>query len=305
MTHSDPDRVLSLPDLWRPRPARLFIDVQHGLCNRMRAMASAASVAAQTDRELVVIWCRDDHCDGDMADLFDYGGAVIEDRAEADLCRALCAQVYNYMEIEPDAQFEEPILPDPAAFAGADVYIRSAYILTGPQRHLATEQQFLHALRPAHAVRDLIHSVPRHSQVACHVRISTGAGYEHLSYEGAHNWPAARHDELTHWRRQSQPDRFMARLDQLIDAGRADSVFLAADLPETYESFAQRYGARLVTLPRPVFDRSAVQLQYALADLMLLTTPDLFLASSWSSFSDVAQRLAHPGRPIEKSGRDF
>lgn len=292
-----------LPALWRPRQARLFIDAQHGLCNRMRAVASAASIAARTDRELVVIWCRDDHCDGDLADVFAYEGAVIDSRADADLCRDMATQVYNYMEIEDGACFQEPIMP--ATEPCGDVYIRSAYTLTSPHCHHADEQQFLRALIPTGAVRDLVHSVGHPNQVACHVRVSTGAGYDHLSYEGAHNWPAERHDELIHWRAKSQPERFMVRLDQLTDQGRGDTVFLAADTAETYDMFAQRYGARLVTLPRPVFDRSAQQLQYALADLVLLTAADLFLASTWSSFSDVAQRLARPDRPYEKSGKDF
>ncbi len=95
------------------------------------------------------------------------------------------------------------------------------------------------------------------------------------------------------------------RLDQLIAAGRAETIFLAADLPETYAQFAERYGDRLAWLPRDQFDRSARQLQYALADLLLLTAADLLLASTWSSFSEVAQRLARPGRPINHSGRDF
>ena len=295
----------SLSDLWRPRPARLFIDVQHGLCNRMRAMASAASIAARTQRELVVIWCRDDHCDGDLADVFDYDGAVIDTRADADLCRARAAQFYTYMEIEEGAAFEASILPVPVEEGGGDVYIRSAYTLTSPHCHHSDEQAFLQSLRPRQAVLDLARSVRHRNQVACHVRISTGAGYEHLSYEGAHNWPAERHAELTYWRAKSAPDRFMARLDQLVDTGRADHIFLAADTAETYDLFAQRYGPRLVTLPRPVFDRSAMQLQYALADLMLLAEADLFLASTWSSFSDVAQRLAPEERPYEKSGQDF
>ena len=297
--------MFRLEDLWQPAPARLFIDVQHGLCNRMRAMASAASIAARTGRELVVVWCRDDHCEGDLADVFDYDGAVISSRIEADLCRARALQTYTYMEIEEGAVFEEPILPVPVEEGGGDVYIRSAYTLTGPHCHHEDEQQFLHALRPTQAVLELARSVPRHNQVACHIRISTGAGYEHLSYEGAHNWPAARHEELTFWRGRSTPERFMARLDQLIDAGRAEHIFVAADTAETYALFEQRYGARLVTLPRPVFDRSALQLQYALADLMLLAEADLFLASTWSSFSDVAQRLAPEARPYEKSGQNF
>jgi hypothetical protein len=97
----------------------------------------------------------------------------------------------------------------------------------------------------------------------------------------------------------------MTRIDQLIDAGEARTIFLAADLPETYTTLSERYGDRLTVLLRDRFDRSAAQLQYALADLLLLTTANHFLASTWSSFSDLAQRLARPNRRFERSGTDF
>ena len=48
-----------------------------------------------------------------------------------------------------------------------------------------------------------------------------------------------------------------------------------------------------------------MQLQYALADMILLTATDRFLASTWSSFSDITARLMRPERPYEKSGIDF
>jgi len=91
----------------------------------------------------------------------------------------------------------------------------------------------------------------------------------------------------------------------LIAQGQADHIFLAADLPETYAKFAERYGPRVSFIRRDVYDRSAQQLQYALADLIGLTQADLMLSSTWSSFSDMAQRLARYGRPAERSGHDF
>ncbi len=296
---------LSIPALWRPRTARLFIDVQHGLCNRLRAMASAAAIAAVTERELVVIWCVDHHCEARLDDLLVYGGPVIDDRAGANACRDAAAQVYNYMEIEPGSRFEEPILPDPGTLAGRDIYIRSAYTLTSPHRSHDVEQRFLRRLVPSDPVRALVAAVRHPNRVALHVRLSTGEGYDHLPHESAANWPAERHAQLIEWRARSRPERFIARLDGLIANGQADSIFLATDLPETYALFAERYGVRLAFLKRVDFDRSVAQLQYAMADLMLLTAADLFLASTWSSFSDVAQRLARPDRPCEQSGKDF
>ncbi|MEL6451591.1 MAG: hypothetical protein AAFQ19_10035 [Pseudomonadota bacterium] len=290
--------------LTHPARARLFIDVQHGLANRMRAMISAASVAQRTDRDLVVIWRPDHHCNSTLRDLFVYPGPVIEDDT-ADLFRRSAAVEYNYVEIEPGAKFLEPILPDMGKWAGQDVYVRSPETLRSPHRVFEDEQDFLRKLVPSQAVLNLVSSVRHPNDVAIHVRMSTGPGFDHLSFEAPSNWPAERHAELTYWRQKSTAAAFMARLDRLIAEGRADTVFLAADLASTYDLFAERYGARVNWLARADYDRSVRQLQYALADMILLAHANLFLASTWSSFSDMAQRLARPGRLIEQSGEDF
>lgn len=281
---------------------RLFIDVQHGLCNRLRAMASAAAIAKHTERELVVIWNPDHHCDCNLSDVLRYDGPVIGSPEIARLCRRQSQQFYNYMEIEENANFQQPIL---AYDTGGDVYVRSAYTLTSPYADAVLEQTFLRSLSPSDEVMELVNLVPYPSRVAMHVRMGTGPGFDHLSYESPENWPPERHAELTHWRAKSHMRHFIGRLDRLMAEETIDSVFLAADLPDVYQAFSERYGERMRSLPRRLFDRSAEQIQYAMADLILLTAADLFLASSWSSFSDLAQRLARPGRRVEKSGVDF
>ncbi len=287
-----------------PPAPRLFIDVQHGLCNRLRAMASAAAIAQATGRELVVIWRPDAHCAARIGDLLDYDGMVIEDDI-ADLCRRFSGRVYNYMEIESGAVFDEPVVLEGPGAPHGDVYIRSAYTLVSPHRRFEDEQRFLRDLVPSNAVRALVAQVPAPNPVAVHIRMGTGPRYDHLPHESPHNWPPERHEELLQWRGHSQPEAFERRLDQLIEAGQADRVFLAADTEEAYRRFANRYGTRVVSLSRSLYDRSPRQLQYALADLLLLTAADRLLASTWSSFSDMAQRLTRPGRPVEQSGVDF
>ncbi|TGD63284.1 hypothetical protein EYC08_13375 [Tabrizicola sp. WMC-M-20] len=282
-------------------PAHLFIDAQHGLCNRLRAMASAAVIARATGRQLVVVWHPDHHCQARLADLLDYPGPVIEDDS-ADRFRARATRVYNYMEIEPGSAYGAAVLG--GADPGGDVYIRSAYSLTSHLTSMAQEQLFLRRLVPSQPVWDLVQSVPHPSDVAAHIRMATGPDFEHLSFESSANWPAERHRELTEWRQKSDVSRFVDRLSRAFDQG-ARHAFVAADLAATYSALSDRFGTRLRFLPRDSYDRSARQLQYALADLMLLTTAPLLLASHWSSFSDVAQRLSRPFHRVERSGIDF
>lgn len=283
--------------------ARLYIDVQHGLCNRLRAMASAAVIAERTDRALVVIWRSDPHCEARITDLLRYTGPVIEDDS-ADFLRDRSARVYNYMEIEPGARFQEPVLA-PGDTSDGDVYIRSAYFLNSPHRDDAAERLYLRGLKAAEPVRELVMTTRRRSDLSAHIRMASGAGFEHLAHESPDNWPAHRHQEMIEWRRKSHADHFMNLLDRLLAEGVIQTIFLAADLAETYTRFADRYGERLAWLERDLYDRSPRQLQYALADLILLASSPRLLASSWSSFSEVAARLGPPGLIVKRSGVDF
>jgi hypothetical protein len=280
-----------------------FIDVQHGLGNRLRAMASAAVMAQATDRQLVVLWQPDHHCEARIGDVLDYDGPVIEVDA-GEMLRARCAHVYNYMEIEQGAVFQEPVLAG-ANMGCGDVFVRSAYTLIGPFFDRNAEDVFLRGLVPCEAVAELVRSVAHPSDVAVHIRMATGPAFDHLSYESPENWPAERHLELMEWRQKSDISRFVTRLDALFAAGEVRTVFAAADLPATYAALIERYGDRIRYLKRTQYDRSSTQLQTGLADMILLTASRLFLASNWSSFSDVAQRLARPGRRFEQSGVDF
>jgi hypothetical protein len=279
---------------------KLFIDAQHGLGNRLRAIGSAAAIADKTDRELVVVWHCDEHCDGKLTDLFDYKGAVIDQQFVGGAAAQGCT-VFNYMEIEEGA--EKDALIDPTL--QGDIYARAAFVLNSPHSNWIDENKFLRALVPVERVCDLVASVRTPNSVSAHVRMVGGTKFEHLAFESADNWTEEAHQETDKWRTKSHFSNFMKRIDDLLKDGRADRIFLAADMPETYDEFVGIYGDRVAYLKREVYDRSAEQLQYALADALLLGSSPLLLGSTWSSFSELAMRLSPIEISIEMSGKDF
>lgn len=266
-------------------------------------MASATAIAQQTGHQVVVIWRSDPHCQARLSDLFDYDGPVIEDDTTAELCRRRAAVDLTYMEVEPGAVFGAPVVL--SGYEQNDIYIRSAYSLVSPHSDFQAEQRFLRDLKPVEKVRALVRQVRHPNAVSAHIRMSTGPGFDHLPHEAPDNWPPERHAELIAWRAKSHVERFIVRLDQLLAEGEADTIFVAADLPDTYAKLGDRYGRRVTWLARTVFGREVEQIQYALADLMLLTASNVLLASTWSSFSDMAYRLSSPKRRLERSGHEF
>jgi hypothetical protein len=279
---------------------RLFIDAQHGLGNRLRAIASAGAIAEATGRDLVIVWQPDHHCEARLTDLLVPPCAVLEESFLAEAPARGCA-VYNYIEVEPGAEKDAPL----DLSAGGDIYARSAYVLNAPPSTWEAENRYLRALRPVPEVQALVESVPGPFDLSLHVRMVGAAGTDTASYDRAENWTAEGHAAINRWRAESHYSRFMARLDALIAEGRASRVFLAADAHETYAAFAETYGGRVAFLGRARYDRSAEQLQYALADALLLGRAPRLLGSTWSSFSELAMRLSARGMQVEMSGRDF
>lgn len=282
------------------RKDKLFIDAQHGLGNRLRAMASAAAIAKATERELVVIWEPDHHCECRLSDLYDYKGAVIEE-AFATEAKAKELSVFNYMEIEDGAEKDTPIIITP----GKDVYARSAYVLNSDLTDWDKENKFLRELIPTNQVLDLVRPFDVSNRVAVHVRMEAGKGLDHNAYDSVENWTQEGHDELHFWREKSHYSHFVKRIDQLIKEDPSVRIFLATDLAENYQAFEKYYGEKLAYLNRDVYDRSKEQIIYALADAMLLSGCNRLLGSTWSSFSEIAIRLSTTYSTVEMSGKEF
>ena len=294
-----PPQRLQAPMVQVPRD-KVFVDGQHGLGNRLRAIGSAAAIADATDRELVIVWEPDAHSDCKFSDLFDYHDAVIEKSFFKDT-EAANADLVNYMEIEEGAQKDSPV----ELVSGRNIYLRSAFVLRHPASTWTTENDFLQSLHPAQSVTNLTDSVRWPNDLTAHIRMQGGKQYEHLAWEAPENWSSESHQLVAEWREKSHFSHFIKRIDQLIETGEVNSIFIAADLPETYDEFNQLYGEKVRFLNRDINDRSAEQLKYALADAILLSQSPRMLGSTWSSFSELAMRLATTPMQVEMSGTDF
>lgn len=290
------DVIATVDELFK---AKVYVDAQHGLGNRLRAIGSAAAIAERTGRELVIVWEADHHCECEFADLFDYKGTVINKSFVSNAAKYM--DLFNYMEIEAGAQKDKLIEVD----QDKHLYLRAAYTFNSPLSDWEAENKFIKALAPSKQVMELIKPYNVDGYVAAHIRMEAGAGLDHNTYDSVENWTQEGHDELHFWREKSHYSAFIKRIDKLIEEDSGLKLFVATDLQETYDIFEKYYGDRLVYLKRDVFDRSKEQIIYALADVLLLSKCDKLLGSTWSSFSEAAMRLSNTYSEIEMSGRDF
>ena len=298
------DAAMETTNVFRTAPLtctqhpKLFVDAQHGLGNRLRAIASGAVLAKELEKELVVIWQPDHHCDCRFEDIVDFPGTVL-DQSFPQAAELLGISVFNYMETEGGTK-NEPIERLPG-----DIYFRSAFTANSDLTDAGKENAYLKTLVPSEAVSALIRDFDLRDHIAVHVRMEAGAGLDHQSYDSADNWSQEDHDLLHYWREKSDYRRFINHIDAIIETDPSTKLFLATDMQSTYDAFESCYGERLTYLKRDVYDRSREQIIYAMADAILLSRCKRFVGSTWSSFSEIAMRLTNGYSSIEMSGEDF
>ncbi|CAN8075203.1 unnamed protein product [Agarophyton chilense] len=232
------------------------------------------------------------------------------------------------------------------------IYVRTAYVLRSEHAPGTLINAFFQALTPAPQVRQLVDDMQRvaggeqalHTMIGVHIRSRTLAQdndkIDHLceySILGA--------ETTNDWRLRSSPNNFIHEMKRvrrmwpqiversqllssrrrdigrgnakfLVNIRRAPRFFAAVDttsaLNELYQHFTRDH---IITLHRNCDDRDAECVQYAFADMILLSRTGAMLASGWSSFSEAAQRLrvrpadmvpwSNEGYVIRTSGIDF
>ena len=161
-------------------------------------------------------------------------------------------------------------------------------------------------MKPVKRVRDLVNSVGYPNDISVHIRMGEAIEGKLPSYEKSDgNWSAADQELINMWREKSSVNAFSDYLDILISRNPSLTIFIACDNEIGYHEMFKKYGSRINCLHRSVYDRSSVQIQYALSDAILLSRSDLLLGSNWSSFTEMARRLSVKKLPVKLAGIDF
>lgn len=113
----------------------LVVNVQHGLGNRLRALASGQAVAAAAGRHFRLLWLPDTHCGARFQDLFDCPELDVWDTFDEREVNGSNFHRYNYMENEEGSKKDEVILTK----VDKHIYVKSAYRLRSDQRVLTGE----------------------------------------------------------------------------------------------------------------------------------------------------------------------
>jgi len=305
--------------LKRSRKKWVIVNVRNGLGNRLRAFASAASVAAALGRPLMVVWVSDLHCNCSFRNLFkaSLNISVLEEELPLANLTADRFQVYNYMRPEPGAVKDEPIEPDPQRH----LYFKSAFLMSHPMGSWRTAQRQMGGLTPvAEVVAGL---VADDTMVGLHVRTVFDAPRDDATARTALGEEAVRAAEseygtegarrLMQWRKASHWSNFVPRIAALLQEDARIQFYLAADSKDAYDGLSRRFPGRILLTERHCGSercdfRDCEGMRYSLIDMINLARTRLILGSGWSSYSEVAAYWGGEGGkpvPMLLSGRDF
>lgn len=298
------------------KPRTIFVNVQFGLGNRLRALGSALAFARETNRVPVLVWVPDHHLNCHYKDLFveqdeiavndgfdgGDGWPFEEQRAQDEKSKNVVW--YNYMR-QNGVHVHDPsevVVDD----KDMHVYVSTAYVIQTPVTPyiIRTQSPFwrvLKSLTPKVTVGRLVErldQMPLNKMMGVHIRSKlietdiSGIGVDEYSKESS--------KRTDYWRSLTQVDTFIREMKK---QSPTQLFYIAADNVAALEQLQKEFPSRIYYTARRCDGRDRECLPYALADMILLSKCTSIRGSYWSSFSELAVRLG--GGRVLLAGIDF
>jgi len=306
-------------------PGTVFAHVDFGLGNRLRALGSLIAFANGSGRALVVIWESNAHLNASFFELFSYeNNLIVIENFGSDILWPWCNSDEDPNCLETSAYNliakENPDRTHPSKFyipnsVGLNVYIKSAYFISSaysvtsqPTVPFAPTNVYIRMLRFASQVEKIVAEfMPEgiEEMIGVHVR-GLAVEEERKEANGTERaideYGASNLNTTNYWRRQTTSDAFIDRM-KLFDS--SVHFFVASDSEAHLVVLEKQFPGRIhhISCGECGQPRDTKCVQYAVADLFLLSQCKSLLGSYYSSFSEVATRMGSGESLL--AGRDF
>jgi len=299
------ERHLDLQKLLARKDAKIFaVEPQYGAGNRLRAYASAAVLAREMGRALVVVWKPDMHAQYRLSELFtNVQGMLVEDGSN--VIQKLKSSksgvtVYDYMTaLEKGAIVYN---------TNKHIYVRSAFVINGAtavnNSLLDAEIQQLH---PVGLIEHLLNEKVRHFAtkpvIGAHIRALSDLRKDVPGFKEPANITGTGLSKTLEYRRKCHVEYFIPHLQNALRNDPSAVIYVTSD---SYESViklvhefgenkvfysAEVYNAECLSSPDSNKQRHALCTQLAMVDFIFLSRAKLLFTSEWSSASELIVRL--------------
>lgn len=291
----------------------LYLKPVGGLCNRMRAIDSAVTLADQLGKRLVVFWGRDVYLNCRYSDLFKPSESfdLVEERQwlgkkvlfpylpgskpSNPVKKGLYTLTKIGLNINSEIWFED--IEQAVSPLDADIQ---------PEKVRSMKEYETRSFPHISPLLNLLH-VPGSSFVCSAWKLKPSKSYD-LHFKpievldkqilmvtkgfnrtvGVH----IRRGDHTSAIMHSTVNKFIRVMDQEVENNEA-TFFLATDCRTTEAEFVKRYPDRIYSFPKSSYSRNTTQgIQEALVDLYCLSRTEKILGSYYSSFSQVAAEIS-------------
>ncbi len=284
---------------------KLYVQVQNGLGNRLRTLASAYNIAMSSQRQLVLVWITDFHCFAKFQDLFETVPEImmlesmpILDKKTDILkggCESICGvDIYDYVKTKDKYINDDSI---------NDIYVSSACVLNNKNTSWSKESIFLKSLKPLSCIQSKLDAFcMKHDikdMIGVHIRMSQ----QNTPHDDISNYANQTKIAITKWRTASHWEVFAKEMERHRETSPQQKFLVCCDTPTSKIELTKRLGNGIVCYDEELYDRSPQQIQIALIEVILLSKTKLILGSNWSTFSELARRLGSSTSKL--AGIDF
>ena len=239
-----------------------------GLCNRMRVIVGAISLAQKTGGGLTIIWTQDATLNAVFSDLFvPITYKVIECPLDSWRYKAL---YYWYKDVKHCMILDDQWISANARGRDYDVWKDK---IAGRNLFLQTNLDILFdgdysVLKPQMSVIESLNNVKcDHNTIGLHIRRTDNANAV----------------------RYSPTSLFFAKVEEELKANPQMKFYLATDDPNEEKAFIEKFGEGIMIYQKHSLDRNnPIAIKDALVDLYNLSHCRKIYGSYWSSFSDTA-----------------
>ena len=239
-----------------------------GLCNRMRVIVGAISLAQKTGGQLTIIWTQDTTLNAKFSDLFEnIPYKVIECQLSAWKYKAL---YHWYKDVMSYKMLDDQWVSEQARGKEYDIWRDK---VEGKNLFLQTNLDILFdgdysILKPQMSVIETLNNVKcNHNTIGLHIRRTDNANA--VKY--------------------SPTSLFFAKVEEELKANPQMKFYLATDDPNEEKAFIEKFGKSILIYQKHSLDRNnPIAIKDALVDLYNLSHCRKIYGSYWSSFSDTA-----------------
>lgn len=243
----------------------IVLETEAGLANRMRAIASAFTLANELNTKLVVIWPMDDSLNCDFFSLFApikgvlfITGKSLFKRALRKMCKLQCKHTFIRATAADAGQIA-------AATREGSVYIRTCY-----QFYPVNGYQ---CFQPVDSVLEKVRMIlPQDCSDLIGIHIRRTDNTESIS--------------------RSPTELFERAIETEIEKNPNVRFYLATDSAEEQQRLISIFGTRIIVNADKTISRTTQQgMVDALVDMVCLSRTAKIFGSYWSSFSETAAAL--------------